>query len=514
MFVGHFHKIFGETKMSFTLFPKSVHSRTALLVYVMLPMVLTLGLVGYIALNSIEKQVEKQMQKDLELVARAVQLPLSYALEKDRMGSIQQSLESVFAIGRVYSAYVFDSRGKRIVNLGLAEPENQRKRLTELAADGQNRGEYEQIAGREVYSYFLPLTNTGGRINGLLQLTRKESEFSENFHTLRINGAILLTLLMVLLSGVVLYGHHQAIGTHLGRLTDSMTRIAGGDHRHRFAYSGPKEIVALGKTFNHMLNSMDDAQRTILKHRKKQDELEKQVRQNEKLAALGRFAAGTAHELGTPLSTISGRAQRALRAKDLHHDLRQALNTIRREVGRMEYIIKLLLDFSRRNPLRCSAVDVSWLVESAVATMEEEARMNKAQITCVTPDAKTVVLLDSMRVQQALVNLVKNAVQSTPGATVCITCRHDHNNILFCVDDDGPGVTRENRAKIFDPFFTTKSAGKGTGLGLSVVHAAAQEHGGTVALQDSHLGGACFILQIPLQNPEIQKEKENTNETD
>jgi two-component system, NtrC family, sensor kinase len=485
-----------------TLFPNTIHSRTALLIYVMLPMVLTLGIFGYVALNNIEKQVEKQMQTDLELVARAVQMPLSYALEKDRMGSIQQSLESVFAIGRVYSAYVYDSQGKRILNLGLAEPVEQREKMTELAAKGRNRGKYEQIGGRQVYSYFLPLTDTGGQINGLLQLTRKESEFIKNFNTLRIHAALILTVLVALLSGVVLYGHHRAVGVHLDRLTASMTRIAKGDHRHRFKYSGPWEIIVLGKTFNHMLNRMSEARKTILAHRRKQDELEQQVRQNEKLAALGRFAAGTAHELGTPLSTIGGRAQRALRTRNLSEDLVRVFETIRNEVSRMEHIIKQLLDFSRKNSLRRAPVDVSWLMESAVSTVQEEARKNQSQIRCTTPDTKTIVFLDGIRLQQALVNLLKNAVQSRPGATVMLTFTCRDPLVLFYVEDDGPGVASENRTKIFDPFFTTKSVGKGTGLGLSVVHAAAQEHGGSIELKNSRMGGACFILAIPCQKPE------------
>jgi two-component system, NtrC family, sensor kinase len=494
------------------MFPKSIHSRTALLVYVMLPMVLTLGGVGYVALNSIENQVEKQMQKDLELVARAVQLPLSYAMEKDRMGSMQQSLESVFAIDRVYSAYIYDSSGRRMLNLGRTAPEEQRDKLTRLAADGQKRGGYEQIDGREVYSYFVPLTDTGGQINGLLQVTRKQSEFIDNFHLLRINGALILTLLCILLSGVVLIGHHRAVGVHLGRLADSMTRIAKGDHSHRFEYSGPREIITLGETFNHMLNSIDDAQKTILAHRRRQEELKKQVRRNEKLAALGRFAAGTAHELGTPLCTIGGRAQRALRDKNLSSDLARVFNNIRHEVKRMEYIIQQLLDFSRRNPLRCSAVAMSELAESVVSAISEEAHRNGTEVTCDLPDFRTVVILDVMRVQQALINLLKNAVQSAPDGRVCLTCRHHDNTAVFQVADNGPGVPRTNQAKIFDPFFTTKPVGQGTGLGLSVVHAAAREHGGTIELTDTRMGGACFVLTLPCKVPKVTESKGNTHD--
>ncbi len=261
----------------FNLFPTSMSFRVAMLIYVVVPLIPAVGLFGYLSLNSIEKQVEKQMQKDLELVARAVQLPLSYALQKERMGSIRQALESVFSIGRVYSAYVYDKQGKEIVRLGLAEPEPERDRLIQLASDGERRGEYGRIADRQVFSYFVPLNKTGGQINGLLQLTRKKSEFSENLQSIRIKGTVILGVFLVLLSSVVLYGHHRALGVHLGRLNSSMSRIARGERKHRFSYRGPKEIAGIGENFNRMLDGIDDAEQTILEHRRNQDKLEKKL---------------------------------------------------------------------------------------------------------------------------------------------------------------------------------------------------------------------------------------------
>jgi signal transduction histidine kinase len=471
----------------------------ALLIYVAAPLISALGLFGYLSLSSIEKQVEKQMQKDLELVARAVQLPLSYALEKNRMGSIRQALESVFAIGRVYSAYVYDKKGKEILRLGLAGPEPERDRLKLLAADGERWGEYGRIAGRQVYSYFVPLTDTGGRISGLLHLTRKESEFSNNLQSIRMKGLLSLGGLLLLLSAVVLYGHHRALGIHLGRLTSSMSLIARGERGHRFNYRGPREIIELGETFNHMLNSIDDAERTIMDHRRSQDKLEKKLRRTEKLAALGRLAAGTAHELGTPLSVIGGKAQRALRQQGLPDEQRQALAAIREEVGRMEYIIKGLLDFSRYNPLRCSATDPARLAASAVSAADLEAKASGTTIKLSGPENGAPIMLDAMRVQQALINLLRNAIQCTPAGKVRLLWQQIEKGVLFCIDDDGPGVPREIRSKIFEPFYTTKPVGKGTGLGLAVTHTVADEHGGTIEVSDSDMGGASFRFLVPPQ---------------
>jgi len=481
------------------LIPTSLSLRAALLIYVVVPLISALGIAGYLVVNSFEKEVEQQMQNDLELVARAIQLPLSYALEKDRMGSVMQTLESVFSIGRVYSAYVYNKEGKEIATLGLTDPDSSPKRLTELAVEGERRGEYGNIAGREVYSYFVPLTSTTGQINGLLHLTRRGSDFNAHVRSIRVTGALSLFGLLFTLSGLFLYGHHRALGTHLHRLSSSMGQVASGERKHRFDQQGPKEISELGESFNHMLDNIERAEQELAERRRTQEKLENDLRQSEKLAALGRLAAGTAHELGSPLSVISGKAQRALRDKRIPPECSQTLVAIRREVTRMEYIIKQLLDFTRRGSFRCSHVRPAQLAASAKSVISGETETGKIIVKLTDCEDSPLLTVDAMRVEQALINLLRNAIQCSPDGTVCLSWQCEDRYLVFCVDDDGPGVPLDLRSKIFEPFFTTKQFGKGTGLGLAVVCAIADEHGGGVEVGESPLGGARFRFLLPLQ---------------
>lgn len=479
------------------LHPNIISFQGALLLYVTVPLILALIFLGYLMLATIEKEIEKQMQKDLELVARAIQLPLSYAVEKNRMGSMRQSLESVFAIDTVYSAYVFDANGNEIIRLGHPDNEPRREQIVKIATDKHNKGEYEEVAGRQVFSYFVPLAERGGRINGLLRLTRRESEFIENLQSFRIRGTLMLVGVLLMISGVIIYGHHRAVGKHLRRLSASMSKIAAGERDHRFENDGPKEIIQIGTAFNHMLNSIDEAEQTIAAHRKKQKALEKRLQHTEKLAAIGRLAAGTAHELGTPLSIISGRAQQALRKQQLPQFQRQALTAIRTEVDRMSYIIKQLLDFSGRNPPRRASAYPGQLIASAVASLAEEAQTARTYMRVINAESEIPIWVDAIKIQQALVNLLRNAVQCTHDGTVCLSWRQNDKRTIFCIEDNGPGVPEENRSKIFEPFYTTKDAGKGIGLGLSIVHAVTEEHGGIVSVGQSPMGGASFTLQLP-----------------
>ncbi|MGM0418915.1 MAG: ATP-binding protein [Thermodesulfobacteriota bacterium] len=482
-----------------SVFPAYPGFKAVLIIYVVLPLIAGLGIFGYFWLSSMENQIEKKMQKDLELVARAVQLPLSYALEKERMGSIEQSLESVFAIGRVYSAYVYNNQGKELVRLGQTEPDPSRDKLSELAAEGERQGEYSSVAGREVFSYFVPLNDSGGRIIGLLHLTRKKSEFSDSLKSLRIKGLLSLAGLLVILSTVVLYGHHRALGVHLGRLVSSMSKIASGDRAHRFDVRGPREIVRIGESFNYMLNSIDKAEQTILEHRMNQQKLERELRHAEKLAAIGRLAAGTAHELGSPLSVIKGRAQRGLRNKNSENDYISVLTSIRAEVERMEHIIRQLLDFSRQSSLRCAPATPFQLAESVVSAVEDEAKKNGSLLKIEGNQDQKQIFVDNVRVQQALINLLNNAVQSDSGVSVRLSWERFENGVVFTVDDDGPGILPEEYNRIFEPFYTTKEVGKGTGLGLSVVYTVAEEHGGFVEVGTSDMGGASFRFFVRSQ---------------
>lgn len=271
---------------------------------------------------------------------------------------------------------------------------------------------------------------------------------------------------LLLLSSLVLYGHHRALGVHLRRLAASMSRVAGGERKHRFEPQGPKEIAALGANFNDMLNSIEQAEKNLDEHRRAQHELQMQLRHSEKLAALGRLAAGTAHELGTPLSVINGKAQRALRDQSISAEYRHTLEAVRDEVRRMEHIIRQLLNFSHSTTLRLSIAAPSRLASSVAAAVEDEANRSKTCVKIEGPENSGPVEVDAVRVEQALINLLRNAVQSTPGGNVRLSWRQKGHRITFLVDDDGPGVDCEIRSKIFEPFFTTKPVGKGTGLGL------------------------------------------------
>ncbi len=461
-----------------------------------LPLALVLTAVGTVALRGLESQIERRLQEDVELVARAIQPALSRALEQNRLGSVEQALEAAFSIDRVYGAYVYDSDGATIATAGRDDTLPSQKRVSRLAREGDERGEYGQIAGRDVYSYFVPLTDSGARIIGVLQVTRRARDFAEYVGRLRALALLAALLAFGLVTTLVVYGHHGAIGSHLSRIVESMRRIEAGERAHRSPVRGPDEIARLGASLNAMLDSMQAAERQVEEHAAAERDLTRRLQRSEKLAAIGQLAAGVAHELGTPLSLISGRAQRMLRG-DLDEPVRRGLEETTREVRRMERIVQQLLDLGREHVKRMRTVRADLLVQSAVSSCAGQDLGRGASVAVEGPSPAPDVRVDPFRFEQALGNLLQNALQAASGGRVRATWSPDDGEVAFTVEDDGPGVADDARERLFEPFFTTKSPGEGTGLGLSLVYRIVEEHGGRVEVADSALGGALFRIVLP-----------------
>lgn len=491
------HFSFRVAHMPFFASPYSL--RAALLGFVLFPLLLVVLLAGWSGLRSLESHVEKRMQQDIELVARAIQLPLSDALAHDRLNQIQQALDSAFRIDQVYGAYVYDDSGRLVAASGPRSPSMERRRDARLATVTGTHGIYDDRNGDEVYSFFMPLTDAGGRINGLLQVTRHGSDFRDDLAQVRSRSLLALAGVGLLLLAIVFWGQQRVVGRHVDRLVVFMALVGQGDRTARVKVEGPHEFRVLAEAMNRMLAGIQRSTAELEIQRQRQNTLEDRLRQSEKLAAIGQLAAGVAHELGTPLGVINGQAQRALRHTSPESSPGQALKKIRGEVQRMDRIVRQLLDFGRRNPSRTRPEPVGRLVAAALSQVAEQAREAGVKITVLNDDPGPTMPMDRIRLEQALTNLLRNALQASSAGQVHLSWSTTGGWLELRVDDDGPGIDPAHRKRLFEPFFTTKSVGSGTGLGLSVAHGAVTEHHGEMSVEDSPLGGARLVIRLPLE---------------
>jgi signal transduction histidine kinase len=468
---------------------------------VIIPLVLSMALITYFGLHAMENIIEKRMQTDVQLIARALRMQISYSLEKERFNSINQALQTVFSIERIYGAYVYDNKGKRLLAVGSAKPSNRSESAKVITDKGERKGKYEEIEGKQVYSYFVPLFDSRGSSNGLLQVTRKKSDIVNFIDKVRTLTTISLSLVGLFFAGLILFGFHGAVGKYLNQLIDSISRISAGDRKHRASLKAPKEISSVAQALNSMLDNIVSAEKEIATRKDAQKELEQKLRQSEKMAAIGQLAAGMAHELGTPLSVINGQAQRGLRDQGLDEKHKKKFHDIREEVQRMEQIVRQLLDFGRSSKHKRRRTQAAYLAKSAASLVQKEMSFQRQiELTLDGPDPGPTIFVDPMRIEQALVNLLRNAFQAENVSNVSLSwAKQDEKMISFKVEDDGSGISDNIKDKLFEPFFSTKKTGQGSGLGLSVVHGVVQEHDGEVYVSDSVLGGTCLEIVLPIQ---------------
>jgi signal transduction histidine kinase len=228
---------------------------------------------------------------------------------------------------------------------------------------------------------------------------------------------------------------------------------------------------------------------------------QQQLIHGEKLASVGRLAAGVAHEIGNPLAAILGLLE-LLRAGDLSpSDAQEFLDRVQRETERINGIIRDLLDFSRRHPedeVPGQTADLRLAIDDAVNLLRPQKESKQITVEVAVAPHLRRVAAPQHRLTQVLLNLVLNAIDAIDGrGKVAIEARPlDESTCLLRVIDDGPGIPATMLDRLFEPFTTSKPAGKGTGLGLAVSHALVEAMGGTISAYNRAEGGACFELRL------------------
>jgi two-component system sensor histidine kinase HydH len=246
----------------------------------------------------------------------------------------------------------------------------------------------------------------------------------------------------------------------------------------------------------------------VLRDLREIKQLEAKVQHSEKLAAIGKLAAGVAHEIRNPLSSIKGFARFLARALKDQPQEQEYAEIMVKEVDRINSVVNDLLNFARPLEPDLKPTNVTELIEHTIRLVEADARSREVEISNnISPDLGAQPL-DANQITQALLNLMLNALQEAEaGGNIEVFAGLDDcgTRLRIVVEDDGPGVSHDTKKKIFEPFFTTRE--KGAGLGLAIVHKIVENHGGEIQM-DSPLPdknrGCRFTMVIPIDIKGIQ----------
>jgi len=230
--------------------------------------------------------------------------------------------------------------------------------------------------------------------------------------------------------------------------------------------------------------------------------LEQQLRQAEKLSALGKMISGIAHELNNPLAVVKGYLELILSRHELPAQTRTDLEKVAHESNRAVKLVTNFLSFAREQPVHREAVDFNELIRRVVDLRTFELQSSGIELRLNLRSDLAVTQADPDQFQQVIVNLLNNSMHALakmpPPRRISITTSQKDGTLCISVEDNGPGVPSEIVPHIFEPFFTTKEVGTGTGLGLSIAHSIMSDHQGRIYYQTSAEGGAGFVLELPV----------------
>jgi two-component system NtrC family sensor kinase len=323
-----------------------------------------------------------------------------------------------------------------------------------------------------------------GDVHGAIVVTIPMDEAMHNLYetrrTLAFSAVILLWSILVLLYFIL----KGTIIMPINILKEALSRVGKGDYNVAIEIKRNDEIGDLAASFNQMVRDLRNK--------------EKQIIRSEKLATVGKLAAGVAHEINNPLGNISLYAQ-MLAQKTKNKEARKKLKIIEEQATQAARIVKSLLEFSRQMEPKFRKVNLNDVVTKTLEILQPQISINNINVIKNLDKALPEVKADPAQIQQVLVNIINNAIEAMPeGGTLIIDTRRRDSEVEISITDTGEGIPEENLSKIFDPFFSTKGVGKGTGLGLSVSYGIVERHGGRIEVESEVGVGSTFRVILPL----------------
>jgi len=473
---------------------------------------------SYLSVRRIYQQHEELAQQ----VASQIQDALVEAWQRDRDRGVEQLVNSVDD-----KIMLVEIRWVRF-DVAANDPRHPEAPSSMLRGVMQARITTVQLRGSNGRSHlhtYVPVKLEGDPLGGL--------EISESTERLdrQVRETILTTLgsigAMALLSAVfiILVGVRM-VGRPLDKLIEKTQRVGRGDFSTPIELGGHDELSQLGRSLNEMCEQLAHQQDRLLAESASRVATLQQLRHADRLKTVGRLAAGIAHELGTPLNVVSGRAALMAGGKLKPEEMHASAKTIKAEADRITAIIRQLLDFARRSTPQRTTVKIADVAQRTVDLLRTLSEKRRVALRLDTDDPSLTARVDSNQLQQVLTNLLVNAIQSMPhGGEVVLSIARRYAyppedveakpGDYICIDvaDQGIGITAEDLEHIFEPFFTTKDVGEGTGLGLSIAYGIVQEHGGwiDVASQPGH--GSRFSVYLKEETADGARKTQDGNES-
>lgn len=472
--------------------------RLRVILILTLPALLVIGAHGVLRVRQENAQLLREDEQNLALTGRAVQIAVENALRDRQIADIRRLLvamvEQQDSIDRIR---LFDDALKPVLvsnalAIGEAVPA---ALLRQVMGTGQAESFVER--GKPSFLFYLaPLRGRNGTVEGLIEVVRLAAAADRRFDAALIDIFVRLSALLVVLVVVTVVALQLQVLRPLARLTEGIQRLGRGRPGPALPVRRRDELGRVAEAFNEMSSRLAaETERAV--------EMEHQLRRAATLAVAGKLTSALAHEVGTPLNIISGRAEFVLKSLPAGDPARNDLQTIIGQIDRISRIINSLLDTVRPQQPELRPVAVASVLEPLMPLLRHTARARGIALDgSIGDNGLPHVLADPGQFQQLMINLTLNALDATPAqGHVQIEAgeelRDGRLGVVVTVRDSGAGIPADVLPRIFDPFFTTKSPRQGTGLGLSICRDIVRAHGGTIAVESDVGRGTVFTVWIP-----------------
>lgn len=348
---------------------------------------------------------------------------------------------------------------------------------------------------------------SGGRVVAELEIERElpsEQEYFASILWTQVGTTIIAAGISGLIAAAV---GVWIIGRPIRRLTDLARRVTLGDYSLRSNIVQLDEIGNLARELDAMTARLEENEAQIRAERHARTQTLEKLRHADRLSTVGRLASSIAHELGTPLNIVSGRAMMIAADEETPEETRENAEHIAEQAARMTSIIREILDFSGRKPVEKREISIGRVVEHSVSLLAPILDDRGIDVR-VGGEKSWVAPIDEGKILQVLTNLMMNAIQAMPeGGSITLDVDREHVMdpkdrhaaegvfVIISVADEGVGIPEERLASIFEAFSTSKD--HGTGLGLSVCHGIVREHGGWIDVESEVGRGSRFKVYLP-----------------
>jgi len=460
---------------------------------------------GYISFKRQTRLFEANIKKNIDIIGLTMKSVIEDTWQKD---GEQQALKIINDI------ITDESQIKiRFVWLDALPGDSHAPKISKEKLEPFTQGPSAIFKGQEnkfIFIYF-PISVDRKR-PAALELSESLS-FTDEFIRIAAVRLVVLTgilLISALLSSILM--GFKILGRPMKLLVNKIHRIGAGDYSEPLLLPGKDELSKLSVGINTMCKQVESTMEKLRIETETRISALKQLRHEDRLKTVGRLASGIAHELGTPLNVISGRAVMIAREDSASTTILENATIIKEQSDRIASIFRQLLDFARQRPARQQPLDLYQMLQQSLNLMSPMGHKQKIEISLTGVDVPTMGCADADQLQQVMMNLITNAIQAMPDGgniELGIYRKHTHPpedsgsvdgeyNCIY-IQDNGQGISKENISHIFEPFFTTKGTGEGTGLGLSIAYGIIRENNGWIEVESKQDEGTRFLIYLPVE---------------